>query len=503
MLVNCQFTLCDARPFGADADTLLGVPNWPLPLDGVEFERCFGLVKRRRRGGIEVFEDELYYARAVGGLRFDRLEVQSVGEKPNAFVPYGAFRRLFSNGGAVARIEVGLSNHTRRRIHHLRGCNGRQLVRIALDVLDLPVRVMKYRSREKECRLGAAGPALAALYGAATATGGKAFDKRLLHAATPLLVIEYEPGEVEWLPAVASRMDPQAVAGANVSFLSIDHGKQQIGTWLLDLESADRGQVRRLRVGLNRLHAEHQTLKWILHVCSLRHRPIPAGERREALRDYLQETSAMLAIDQRAGLSPAAIHDLLASYDRLSGSEDRALMARRLKKLERDLDMPILVGPPPRGPLPRAEKPVRVFVCYSHRDGDECQELVDYLSGLERFHFFSDHALEPGERWDGVIRDQLEQADIALFLVSRWFLDSPYIKEVELRRLLERGESRVRLVPIMVGKVDLSTEPWLSALQVWPRDGKNIREHFESRGPREALFEEIRSFLGGLAGGPM
>jgi hypothetical protein len=64
-------------------------------------------------------------------------------------------------------------------------------------------------------------------------------------------------------------------------------------------------------------------------------------------------------------------------------------------------------------------------------------------------------------REDGEIREELDEADIILFLVSSHFLASDYIRGVEVMRAVERADCReVQLAPIILEKVDWELGPF-------------------------------------------
>jgi hypothetical protein len=82
-----------------------------------------------------------------------------------------------------------------------------------------------------------------------------------------------------------------------------------------------------------------------------------------------------------------------------------------------------------------------VFVSYSHQDATylERDSLLGFLKGLERDHIelWTDRTIRPGELWDEVIKTTIQNADIALVLVSQGFLDSEYCQNVEIRNFEE------------------------------------------------------------------
>jgi hypothetical protein len=86
-----------------------------------------------------------------------------------------------------------------------------------------------------------------------------------------------------------------------------------------------------------------------------------------------------------------------------------------------------------------ANDPVRVFVSYAHADSTIQAAFENQLRAAESqgaFAYWSDTRLEPGDKWDEVIKSQIARADIALLLVSDSFLSSRYCTAVEVPRLL-------------------------------------------------------------------
>jgi len=62
-----------------------------------------------------------------------------------------------------------------------------------------------------------------------------------------------------------------------------------------------------------------------------------------------------------------------------------------------------------------------IFICYSHKDKESLDQLLRFITialGDTEHRLFSDQDIEPGEWWERRIREQIEQADIALLLLS-------------------------------------------------------------------------------------
>lgn len=119
-------------------------------------------------------------------------------------------------------------------------------------------------------------------------------------------------------------------------------------------------------------------------------------------------------------------------------------------------------------------QPVRVFFSYSHQDDQHRIRLEKALKLMERqglIDTWTDRKLLPGDRWEEGIEQELERADLILFLVSDDFIASDFIWSREMTRALERekaGEARV--VPVIVRPCDWHSAPF-GKLQAVPKDG--------------------------------
>ena len=142
--------------------------------------------------------------------------------------------------------------------------------------------------------------------------------------------------------------------------------------------------------------------------------------------------------------------------------------------------------------------PIEIFVSYSHQDEVYLRRdsLLGFLEGLRHLgvRFWTDRSIPEGARWDEVIRTHLLKADIALLLVSQAFLDSDYIRTVELENILTARKDMVAL-PILLSPCDWLEHDWLSALQFLPRDGKSLEEDYVEEGQRKRLYSQLRSAL--------
>jgi hypothetical protein len=121
------------------------------------------------------------------------------------------------------------------------------------------------------------------------------------------------------------------------------------------------------------------------------------------------------------------------------------------------------------------ERPLAVFISYSHADMDLRKELDKFLTPLESkglIKLWNDDRVEPGDFWSPTIKEHLNASEIILLLVSIDFLNSNACrKERELSiSLKERGLATV--LPVI-----LRPSPWeesLGRLQVLPKNGKPV-----------------------------
>jgi tetratricopeptide (TPR) repeat protein len=126
-----------------------------------------------------------------------------------------------------------------------------------------------------------------------------------------------------------------------------------------------------------------------------------------------------------------------------------------------------------------------VFISYSHKDEGWKDRLVTHLGALQHqilLDLWHDRRIGAGEGWHEEIRTSLDAASVAILLVSFHFLDSKFIREEEVPRLLKRREEGgLRLYPIIVSPCAWPAVDWLCQLQVRPRDGRPLSTGGENR----------------------
>jgi internalin A len=96
----------------------------------------------------------------------------------------------------------------------------------------------------------------------------------------------------------------------------------------------------------------------------------------------------------------------------------------------------------------------KLFISYSKADRRYLNHLEAHLSTFKRNGLIAtwhDRKLIPGEPWDQKIREELETADITIFLISPDFLNTDYIWDIEIQKATARADvGKTRIVPIVV-----------------------------------------------------
>ena len=139
----------------------------------------------------------------------------------------------------------------------------------------------------------------------------------------------------------------------------------------------------------------------------------------------------------------------------------------------------------------------RVFISYSSSDARLKDELLTRLKPMQTsaglIECWHDRFITPGEDWDGVIKTEMEQADVILLLVSAKFLASDYIRGVEIQKAVELATSKkALLIPIVLENCGWQDEAF-GKFNALPRKGKPIRDTSPQRNAWYAVEEELRA----------
>lgn len=145
--------------------------------------------------------------------------------------------------------------------------------------------------------------------------------------------------------------------------------------------------------------------------------------------------------------------------------------------------------------------PPSIFISYSHKDEDWKNRLETHLRVLEMqdyLNIWEDRKIEAGDDWYPEIEKALNNANIAVFLITANFLTSKFILGEEVPKLLERREKEgIRVIPVIVKPCAWARVKWLSKIQARPKDGRALSAGNEHQidADLSALAEEIAKFI--------
>lgn len=141
-----------------------------------------------------------------------------------------------------------------------------------------------------------------------------------------------------------------------------------------------------------------------------------------------------------------------------------------------------------------------VFVSYSHRDASWLARLRVHLKPLERDYkidIWDDTRILAGAKWRQEIERALDEAAVAILLVSSEFLASDFIAKNELPPLLQAAEQEGTIIlPIILSPCSYKREKGLSDFQAINDPSKPLIGLSKSR--QEAVFESVAERVAGL-----
>ena len=141
---------------------------------------------------------------------------------------------------------------------------------------------------------------------------------------------------------------------------------------------------------------------------------------------------------------------------------------------------------------------IKVFISYAHKDESHKDSLVEHLTTLRRNKIISewnDRQIVAGQDWKGQISQNLEEAQLILFLVSSTFIASEYCFDVEFGRALEKHkEGTAELIPIIIRPCDW-TSTNLGPFQGLPKDAQAITSWSDADAAWMSVIDGIKRRL--------
>lgn len=96
-----------------------------------------------------------------------------------------------------------------------------------------------------------------------------------------------------------------------------------------------------------------------------------------------------------------------------------------------------------------------IFISYSHKDKEWLDTLNPYIKGMQieglKLDYWDDRKIKTGQNWKEEISKALDNASIAILLISQDFLASDFIQNNELPVILENAKKKgIRVLPVIL-----------------------------------------------------
>jgi hypothetical protein len=296
MLITIQHPFADSRRFCPDSGSLVARPSWPAPQTG-QFVRNFGGVVERRLGGLEFWGEDML-CNMSKGLRFESLP-HFPGRRDGKIPFEMAFRRLYFDGQAVGKFEIGIATIGRKI--DIRGGDAKAFLNHVLSMqAALPA-----RGKGARHPLGHLGKPLVEAFAAATTRTKTASGGPVPHWAVepgaPIAFIQLGRDESLALPFFTQKTPDVETWGIELSCCLVPYDGTTLRAWVCKLaEGADRTVARALRLSLLRLHAEQECIRLVCMNILSGKVPVASGtQEAELLQAYLNEATRRISRSER------------------------------------------------------------------------------------------------------------------------------------------------------------------------------------------------------------
>nr|WP_320000334.1 toll/interleukin-1 receptor domain-containing protein [uncultured Draconibacterium sp.] len=130
---------------------------------------------------------------------------------------------------------------------------------------------------------------------------------------------------------------------------------------------------------------------------------------------------------------------------------------------------------------------MKIFVSYSHQNSEWVSDsgkypLIPWLKEqlVGQAEIWTDHALKQmlGEDYTKLISSKINEADIAILLISQEFARPGYIHNVEMPLMKERyNREELKIIPLLISRLSKKGKEnvsWIFDLQTYPNDTKPL-----------------------------
>lgn len=306
---------------------------------GHGFIRYFGEVKSRINGwpGPKQWVKDAYYASAKNALIVPDLgqyyggHYKTIGTEPPEILlkPLHLSRRLFCDGRALARVEMGLSFENPIRMDE------RQSMQVIKDYLTLPTKVPSFHGGYVTNELAYQNTALANLFLYATSKKdyiqNTDFKSNTVISGNPIVFLEYDetakspygkPLNQKILPETVKKIDKSITKNISLAYYTFKNKGKPIGLWFIGYNNKNKDDVRLLKLCLLRLNAEQEILKNIVSFIINTINSDPQSIEINQLITYLNYSTSVIFKEKRGGFSQNKILDTLNQCESLANDTE-------------------------------------------------------------------------------------------------------------------------------------------------------------------------------------
>ncbi len=345
MLISIQFPFADARKFLVGTGRL-SRPEWPLPVPDTEFVRSFGSIRFRKLGGIEGWIGENEVCEADHALQFcGNLSFFDPHSSFQLFLRC-AFRRLYFDGWAVGKFEVGISP----KKHGVLELSKEKSKNLINHILQFPIQVKNSSDSTNSCELIKASKYLTHFYLHATTARDASINPQewWIRPGMPLVFLHYTEQDNIRLPYRAKPV--RLIKQSELQLLQclVPYKGTSIRMWTLGPSSVGERSLRRLstsdydeesalRICLLRLHSEHECLRLILgDILTKKITMAPRTEESDNLQYYFNNAIARIGKleAQSAKQSDVEIVDIARESVNLFSPGQRDALLNTLESLD-------------------------------------------------------------------------------------------------------------------------------------------------------------------------
>ncbi len=142
---------------------------------------------------------------------------------------------------------------------------------------------------------------------------------------------------------------------------------------------------------------------------------------------------------------------------------------------------------------PAEEKQPKAFISYNHKNRAYLDRLLVHLKPLTKkgiIDIWVDTKIKTGDKWREEIEKALDNASIAILLISADFMASDFIVDNELPPLLSKAEvDGTRILPVILSPCRFTREPSLNRFQAANSPTQPLSSMTEDE--RETIYDQL------------